>query len=241
MTSKRVYLLRHGQAEHNVNDDFSIHDAVLTPLGRQQCVEFAQADPNFQNIPEVILTSAFRRTLSTTLLALPQAYARLVSQGKVILLPQLQETHDFPCDTGSDRDVLEGTDEFKSLAAQGVDWSPLTEDWNKNEGFYAPTIEALVNRAKWVRNYVRARPETNIVLVGHGGIFREIDGRSRSDDPIVVNALARWGNVEARLYTFLSDEDEDAIMVPILEPSFADQVGKPADSHVRVELATAKS
>ncbi|KAG9092023.1 hypothetical protein FRC06_000290, partial [Ceratobasidium sp. 370] len=203
----------------------------------RQCVEFAQADPNFQNIPEVILTSAFRRTLSTTLLALPQAYARLVSQGKVILLPQLQETHDYPCDTGSDRAVLEATDEFKGLAAQGVDWSPLTEDWNKNEGFYAPTIEALANRAKWVRNYVRSRPEENIVLVGHGGIFREIDGRSRSDDLVVVNALARWGNVEARVYTFLSDDDEDAMMVPISEPSLADLVGKPANSHVYTELA----
>ncbi|KAG8725186.1 hypothetical protein FRC09_006422 [Ceratobasidium sp. 395] len=220
-----------------VANDFSIHDANLTSLGRQQCVDFAEFDPSFQNIPEVILTSAFRRTLSTTLLALPQAYTRLVSQGKVILMPQLQETHDFPCDTGSDRAVLEATEEFKGLAAQGIDWSPLTDDWNKNEGFYAPTLEALMNRAKWVRNYVRSRPEKNILLVGHGGIFREIDGRSRSDDPVVVNALARWGNVECRLYTFLSDDDEDAVMVPLSYPSSIDQVGKPADPHVNAELA----
>ncbi|QRV83092.1 histidine phosphatase family containing protein [Ceratobasidium sp. AG-Ba] len=232
MTSKRVYLLRHGQAEHNVNSDFSIHDAPLTALGRQQCVDFTQADPSFQNIPEVILTSAFRRTLSTTLLALPEAYARLVGEGKVILLPQLQETHDLPCDTGSDRVVLEATEEFKDMASQGIDWSPLTEDWNKNQGFYAPTIEALENRAKWVRNYVRSRPEKNIVLVGHGGIFREIDGRIRTGDDLVVNSLARWGNVECRLYTFLSDDDEGAIMVPIAEPTPADQLGKPTDAHV---------
>ncbi|KAG8742232.1 hypothetical protein FRC10_001778 [Ceratobasidium sp. 414] len=173
----------------------------------------------------------YMQTLSTTLLALPQAYARLVPQGKVVLLPQLQETHDYPCDTGSDRAVLEATEEFEGLAAQGVDWSPLTEDWNKNEGFYAPTLEALANRAKWVRNYVRSRPEKNIILVGHGGIFREIDGRSRSDDLVVVNSLATWGNVEVRLYTFLSDDDEAAIMVPISEPSLADQVGKPEDPH----------
>jgi broad specificity phosphatase PhoE len=166
---------------------------VLTPLGRQQCVDFAHANPEFQNVPEVILTSAFRRTLSTTLLALPGAFARLAPAGKVVLMPQLQETHDFPSDTGSDRAVLEATDEFKDLARQGVDWSPLTDEWNKNEGFYAPSLEALRARAKWVRRYVRDRPEREVVLVGHGGIFREIDGRIRSGDPEVIASLAvRW-------------------------------------------------
>lgn len=236
MTSKRVYLLRHGQAEHNVNEDFSIHDAVLTPLGRQQCIEFAEANPDFQNVPEVILTSAFRRTLSTTLLALPQAFERLAPQGKVILVPQLQETHDHPCDTGSDRAVLEATEEFKDLTSKGIDWSPLTDDWNKNEGFYAPTLEALVARAKWVRRSVRDRPETNIVLVGHGGIFREIDGRSRSSDPAVVASLSRWGNVECRVYTFESDDDENATLVPIQEPSLLHEASKPVDPHVNIEV-----
>jgi broad specificity phosphatase PhoE len=160
---------------------------VLTPLGRQQCIDFAQANPDFQNVPEVIITSAFRRTLSTTLLAVPQAFQRLQPQGKVILAPALQETHEYPCDTGSDRAVLEQTEEFKD---QGFDWSPLTEDWNKNQGFYAPTSEALAARGKWVRRFVRDRPETNILLVGHGGIFREIDGRMKSPNPEVVASLS---------------------------------------------------
>ncbi|CAE7149725.1 unnamed protein product [Rhizoctonia solani] len=233
MTSKRVYLLRHGQAEHNVADDFSIHDAVLTPEGRQQCTDFAQANPDFQNVPEVILTSAFRRTLSTTLLALPQAFERLLPQGKVILLPQLQETHEYPSDTGSDRAVLEQIDEYKD---RGFDWSPLTDDWNKNEGFYAPTSEALADRAKWVRRFVRDRPETEILLVGHGGIFREIDGRMKSPDPAVVGSLSRWGNVECRVYTFISDDDENATMVPIQEPSIIQSIDKPIDWHVELEV-----
>ncbi|KDN39974.1 hypothetical protein RSAG8_08423, partial [Rhizoctonia solani AG-8 WAC10335] len=86
----------------------TVHDAVLTPAGRQQCIDFAQANPDFQNIPQVILTSAFRRTLSTTLLARPQAFERLLPQGKVTILPQL-----YPRDTGSDRAVLEQTEEYK--------------------------------------------------------------------------------------------------------------------------------
>ncbi|CUA76536.1 hypothetical protein RSOLAG22IIIB_12351 [Rhizoctonia solani] len=234
MTSKRVYLLRHGQAEHNVAEDYSIPDAVLTPAGRQQCIDFAQANPDFQNVPEVILTSAFRRTLSTTLLAMPQAFERLLPQGKVILLPQLQETHAHPCDTGSDREVLEQAEEFKD---RGFDWSPLTEDWNKNQGFYAPTPEALAGRARWVRRFVRDRPETEILLVGHGGIFREIDGRmKRSTDPAVIGSLSRWGNVECRVYTFESENDDDAVMVPILEPPLIQSIGQPLDPHVELEV-----
>ncbi|ELU37266.1 histidine phosphatase superfamily domain-containing protein [Rhizoctonia solani AG-1 IA] len=163
-----------------------IHDAVLTPYGRQQCVEFAQANPDFQNIPELIIASPFRRTLSTTLLAVPKTFERLSPRG-VILMPQLQETHDFPCDTGSDRDVLEQIEEFKD---RGFDWSVLPDDWNKNQGFYAPTPEALADRAKWVRRFVRDRPETNILLIGHGGIFREIDGRMRGPNSGVTVSLS---------------------------------------------------
>ncbi|KAG8753114.1 hypothetical protein FRC11_007700, partial [Ceratobasidium sp. 423] len=216
-----------------VADDYSIHDAVLTPSGRQQCIDFAQANPDFQNVPEVILTSAFRRTLSTTLLAVPRAFERLVPQGKVILLPQLQETHDYPSDTGTDRAVLEQIDEFKD---RGFDWSPLTDDWNKNQGFYAATPAALAARAKWVRRFVRDRPETEILLVGHGGIFREIDGRMRSPDPEVVASLSGWGNVEYRVYTFKNDDDDDAELVPIQEPSLVNSNGKPIDSHVEIEV-----
>ncbi|EUC60771.1 histidine phosphatase family containing protein [Rhizoctonia solani AG-3 Rhs1AP] len=233
MTSKRVYLLRHGQAEHNVANDFSIHDALLTPAGRQQCIDFAQANPDFQNEPQVILTSAFRRTLSTTLLAMPQAFERLMPQGKVILLPQLQETHAHPCDTGSDRAVLEQMEEYKD---RGFDWSPLTDDWNKNQGFYAATPEALAARGRWVRRFVRDRPESEILLVGHGGIFREIDGRMKSSDPAVVASLSRWGNVECRVYTFQSEDDDDAVMIPIMEPSIIQAIGKPVDPHVELEV-----
>ncbi|CAE6444795.1 unnamed protein product [Rhizoctonia solani] len=233
MSSKRVYLLRHGQAEHNVADDYSIHDAVLTPLGRQQCLDFAQANPDFQNVPDVILTSPFRRTLSTTLLAVPKTFQRLLPQGKILLLPQLQETHDYPCDTGSDREVLEQIEEFKN---RGFDWSPLADDWNKNQGFYAPTPEALAARARWVRRFVRDRPETDILLIGHGGIFREIDGRMRSSDSEVKASLSRWGNVECRVYTFKSDDDDDAVLVPVEEPLLIHSVSKPIDSHVEIEF-----
>ena len=34
--AKTIYLVRHAQAEHNVAEDWSIADAPLTALGRQQ-------------------------------------------------------------------------------------------------------------------------------------------------------------------------------------------------------------
>ncbi|KEP48398.1 putative phosphoglycerate mutase family protein [Rhizoctonia solani 123E] len=152
---------------------------------------------------------------------MPQAFERLMPQGKVILLSQLQETHDHPRHTGSDRAVLEQTEEFKD---RGFDWSPLTDGWNKKQGFYTVTPEALAARAIWIRRFVRDRPETDILLVGHGGIFRWLDGRKGSTDPAVIALLSRWDNLECRVYTFKSDDDEDAVMVPIMEPSIVQSI-----------------
>lgn len=46
---------------------------------------------------------------------------------KVIALPQIQETSDVPCDTGSDLADLKNEVEEKDLP---VDLSLVTEDWN---------------------------------------------------------------------------------------------------------------
>lgn len=40
---KVIYLTRHAQAEHNVAEDYTILDAKLTPLGRQQSKKLNEA------------------------------------------------------------------------------------------------------------------------------------------------------------------------------------------------------
>ncbi|QRW12794.1 histidine phosphatase family containing protein [Ceratobasidium sp. AG-Ba] len=160
---KKIYLIRHGQAECNVASDLTIPDAVLTKFGRSQCVDFSQGSlgATIQDSAELILTSPLRRALSTTLLALPRAVERLLPDSHVLLVPQLQEINDVACDRGSDRAILESTPEYTSdLKHIGqLDFSPLTEDWNKKQGIYAANLDALWARAQWVRRMIRDREE----------------------------------------------------------------------------------
>lgn len=106
------------------------------------------------------------------------------------------------------REVLEADPEYA-----GLDFSTLTPDWTSKHGFYAPTVPALQNRARWNRRWLRSRPEREIVVVAHGDILRYMtDGH---------NSYAPWGNAEVREYTFEKEEGEDAQgeawLVPVKE------------------------
>lgn len=181
----RLYLTRHSQAEHNVADDYSIPDAPLTPLGKQQSGRLPSLTQELQARAQVILSSALKRTLQSTKIGYAPAIERLGGLGKVVLLPQLQECNDFPCDTGSAKEVLERDPEL-----QGFDFSPLTPDWTSKQGFYAADQASLNNRAQWVRQYLRSRPEQDIVVMAHGDILRRITGEPYVSDstPTLIRA-----------------------------------------------------
>jgi broad specificity phosphatase PhoE len=64
---------------------------------------------------------------------------------------------------------------------------------------------SLNARAQWVRQYLRGRPEKNIVLVAHGDILRRITASQSG------NSTYQWKNAEVRLYNFDPDfVDKDA-------------------------------
>lgn len=104
------------------------------------------------------------------------------------------------------REVLEADPEYA-----GLDFSSLTPDWTSKEGFYAPTVSALLARARWNRRWLRSRPEKEIVVVAHGDCLRYItDGE---------NSFAMWANAEVKEYTFAEEEEDDeggeARLVPV--------------------------
>ncbi|KAI0915458.1 hypothetical protein AcW1_003979 [Taiwanofungus camphoratus] len=207
-TEKRIYLTRHAQAEHNVEEDYTIHDAPLTKRGREQAASLHVDTQNtIQKSAELLVTSGLRRTLSTTVIGYATLKKRLEAEGKaVIVLPQLQECNNLPCDIGSPREVLEADPEYA-----GLDFSDLTPDWTSKAGFYAADVATLQARARWNRRWLRARPERDIVVVAHGDLLRYItQGR---------NSATPWANVEVREYTFKVDEEEDkegeAWLVPV--------------------------
>ncbi|KAK5175695.1 uncharacterized protein LTR77_000834 [Saxophila tyrrhenica] len=193
----RIYLTRHAQAEHNVDLDYSILDAPLTPLGRKQASSLSRLlPPSIQSRIDLLVSSPLSRTLQTTLLGYEPVISRLGGRGAVVCLPEAQECNDFPCDTGRPRSELEQIPEFK-----GFNFEKLTDDWTGKQGFYAPDPGSIAARARKVRQFLYERPEKEIVLVAHGDILRQITATAEAGPGVYM-----WRNAEMRVHRF---EDEE--------------------------------
>ena len=103
-----------------------MRDPSLTARGVQQGQALRTTFP-YHDTVDLLVSSPIRRALYTTLLGFQAETDRGL---KIIALPDLQETSDFPCDTGVDRDELE-----KEFEQDGrVDLSLVTSDWNVKVG-----------------------------------------------------------------------------------------------------------
>ncbi|CAO1614267.1 unnamed protein product [Parajaminaea phylloscopi] len=186
-----VIICRHSQATHNVADDYSLPDAPLTDLGKQQASKLPEFVAQLQQQVDLVVSSPLKRTLQTTLRGWGPAVERLGGRKNVVCLPQLQECNAYPCDTGSAREVLEQDPEVS-----GFDFGLLTPDWTSKQGQFAADEATLNARAQWVRQFVRSRPEKTILLVAHGDIIRRITGGP------LGNSTHPWKNAEVRIYQF---------------------------------------
>lgn len=89
-----VILVRHGEAFHNVTQNYDLPDPGLTPLGKEQCVELESHLQNELPLSEkidVIISSPMVRTLQTTLIGLDW----LIKRGVKIELDALWQVSAF--------------------------------------------------------------------------------------------------------------------------------------------------
>ena len=172
---------------HNLcTENHVIQDPSLTDLGHEQCRKLRDSFPRHANI-DLVTASPLRRTLYTAL----ESFAPVFEANpdlKIIALPDLQEISDVACDTGSEPSVLK--EEFTS----GVDLDLVYEGWNnkvcllrgsavplsvthdltnvlQQTGRFVPTNHAIKERARAARQWLKARPEKEIVMVTHGGFL----------------------------------------------------------------------
>ena len=158
-----IHLIRHAQGYHNLRTaNHDMPDPSLTLLGETQCRYLAQLFPYHSDI-DLLVASPIRRTLYTAIHSFP---AELEKGLRVIALPEIQETSDLPCDTGSDVPILR--DEF---ANKPVDLDLVTKGWNSKSGKWAATNSAIEKRAREARVWLRGREEENIAVVTHGGFL----------------------------------------------------------------------
>ncbi|WBW74172.1 phosphoglycerate mutase/6-phosphofructo-2-kinase family [Schizosaccharomyces osmophilus] len=166
---KTVYLIRHGQALHNVgpDEDHSIRDPVLTDLGVEQSKELSKllADKKVQI--DAIVCSPMRRTLQTMDLGLKQYLAKQgVDKIPVYINPLFEEVGSLPCDIGLEiPDLSRAYPQYDLKACyDGI--------YPKKEDIYAEDIDISVVRHKFALEYLSALPHKSIAVVTHSAFIR---------------------------------------------------------------------
>ena len=219
-----IHFIRHAQGYHNLSyANQAIHDPLLTPFGEQQCKLLAKTFP-YSGVVDCLVSSPLRRTVYTALLSFPDSKLQLIT------LPELQETSDQPCDTGSSRVELE-----KEFADRNVDFSRAIDGWNSKKGKWSPERSAIEARAQVVRQWLMARPEKHIVVVTHGGLLHHLTEDWIGSDHVAgtVYSLPKalvnraeyyyqksgtgWANTEYRSYTFDPSRTATASLIEIEE------------------------
>ncbi|KAJ5267176.1 phosphoglycerate mutase family protein [Penicillium angulare] len=191
-----IHCVRHAQGVHNLcTANHVIPDPLLTDLGHEQCVKLCESFPYHDKI-DLVTASPLRRTIYTALESFKPVFEAHPDM-KLIALPDVQETSDVACDTGSEPQALR--DEF---AGKNVDFELVHEAWNNKAGRYAPINSALKGRARAARQWLKARPEKDIVVVTHGGFLHYFT--EDWEDSSQYQGTG-WSNTEFRSYTF-SDE-----------------------------------
>lgn len=156
-----IHCVRHAQGYHNLSvAAHNLHDPLLTTAGDEQCRNLQKKFPNMRSI-DLVVASPLKRTLHTALIAFEPV---LKEKGlNVIALPELQETSNLPCDTGSSPDII--ATEFEG---KPVDLNLVKPGWDSKRMKWAPTTTAIEKRAGDARRWLMARPEKEIVVVSHG-------------------------------------------------------------------------
>ncbi|KAK0629088.1 histidine phosphatase superfamily [Bombardia bombarda] len=219
-----IHLVRHAQGYHNLSAaNHQIQDPDLTPLGEQQCAALCAGFPLHEKVTQLV-ASPMRRTINTCLLS----FAPVVARGglPVVLLPELQEVSNYPCDTGSHPDKL--VEEFGDkvdvgrVRAAAWDWTDKTSDespWQPRMG--KVEARAVVAR-RWLREVGAAAVkestkeggDVHIVVVTHGGFLHFL---TEDWDGMNPKQGTGWDNAECRTYEFKDPEGESDEKASLVE------------------------
>ncbi|KAK8050251.1 hypothetical protein PG994_011981 [Apiospora phragmitis] len=220
--SPTIHLVRHGEAEHNVDFDVDIRDPGLTNKGGAQCRTLGKTFPYKDRVTRLV-ASPMRRTVQTAHWAFvdPEAPATAPLQNEqqneqqqkrtIIALGELQECSGFPCDIGLP---------VEELAQFGgyLDLSRVKPDWNSKRGIYKPVEAVIRMRAEKALNILRklareARDEyedAHLVVVSHGTMIQFLVDRPDAE-------RAAFHNCEYRSYKFVDLVGDDPKTVGLVE------------------------
>ena len=220
---KRVIVIRHGQAEHNVNAAANLkRHAKLTQQGRLECL--AARDPILELAPDVVICSPVLRALQTTANIFADAHAHVIVHGDA---REVWTEEKNLCEAPFDlQDNGEAPLEFAHY-----DWSPvriaagadhasrrsslgrvLTKAWERRCVEMDQDFKRLQRRATRLTRFIQNRPEATVCLVSHAAILGLVTGDNK-EGPM--------RNCEARVYS-LNRRGRWTLLHTIPAPTSAD-------------------
>ena len=154
----RIYLVRHGESEHNIADIVSGHvNPELTERGRQQA---KQARSKFSDVEfDAVYTSDLTRAIHTAELLVQQ----LVHKDNQLL--ELRERNYGSLDGGPSKHLIKGN-ELKKLLAEDEAWH------HKHVPDMESDHELVVRYVAALEKLAKANPGKTILIVAHGTAIR---------------------------------------------------------------------
>lgn len=174
MIPPRIVCIRHGESTFNAahretGRDPGHVDALLTERGQSQV---AAARPALQRIPfDLVVTSPLTRAIQTTV----GLFSDHPAAPEVLVEVLHRECQESSCDVGRAASVLAA--EFPDIQV-----GHLPETWwyaegePTDRGFHIEPRAIFDQRVAAFRDWLAARPERTIAVVGHGTFFFHLTG-----------------------------------------------------------------
>lgn len=197
MTPKQyVHIFRHGEAQHNVSGNVYIHDPLLTNFGIESAKGAIESRNHGFNNPTLVLTSPLQRCIQTALYAFhpewnPKA-AEIFKNGRprFVVMPQLQEMSENPCDTCHSLEFLK--EHYGKEAEFPIEWF-TNDDWlTKRRTQYADNERLVAKRAEFVRQYIKGLPDREVAVVTHGDFIQHLGNQWEYG----IGSNTKFGRVE---------------------------------------------
>jgi broad specificity phosphatase PhoE len=204
-----LHCIRHAQGTHNIgHENWTLPDPSLTPVGEEQCVSLRQK--HFSSRPKLKLVAAspMTRTLQTALLIFELVLQKKIHSGldQILALPDIQETTEYPCDLGSNLELLRCKVERNGWP---INLERVEEGWNVKtpSGRYGANSHAIQRRAHDTRRLLWKLAsemvdddsiDVELALVSHGSYLHFLTDDWEDSTKYTYTG---WQNCEMRSYT----------------------------------------
>ena len=128
--------------------------------------------------PTLVLVSPLQRCIQTALYAFHPKFnenaAEFFKDGcpRLVVMPQLQEMSEKPCDTCHSLEFLE--EKYGKEVEFPSEWFE-NNDWLIKRGTqYADNEQLVAKRAEFVRQYIKGLPDCEVVVVTHGDFIQHL-------------------------------------------------------------------